>query len=583
MGKKKRGHPDIEEILARPWCYYCERDFDDLKILINHQKAKHFKCERCGRRLNTAGGEQLQFLRKGAANSARQGLSVHMTQVHKETLTTIDNALPNRSGLEVEIFGMEGIPEDIVQSHNQRVLQQFAQAEAERRAATGNPGPGGSAAGGPQKKPKFEPPSDLKKRLAEHKAKKAVEEAAGISSGNDTPGGAGESIQSPGNYVSHNFYYDWLRLIQPQPGSGSPGYPQQQNPFGPPPSNATYSSFPQTYGQPPPVFQPQPPPFQQQPPPFSQPPQQSFSPPGPQFPISQGFGPPQQFQGLGGPGPSPGPGPGPGFPPPQYQGNPSQFQNGPPQGPPQFQNGPPPQFQHGPPTQFQNGPPPQFQNGPPPQFQNGPPPHFNNGLPQQFQGGPLQMHNGPPQSFGAGSPPPFQHSQFQPPRTNTPPQHSGISQRPASLPPAPGLPQRPSFGAPPVNHHQMQQMHQGQLPGPPSNHAYHLQQNSNGGPGAPPSFKGSPSNSLPEPLKKLSDNATSLDDLVSGAAKDADKAASGPEVKPQEEPEAAGGTKEEKKGKKEKDKSMKLIYSDNEVSPEEKMAQMPRYAFAPSQ
>jgi len=57
MGKKKRGHPDVEEILARPWCYYCERDFDDLKILINHQKAKHFKCERCGRRLNTAGGK----------------------------------------------------------------------------------------------------------------------------------------------------------------------------------------------------------------------------------------------------------------------------------------------------------------------------------------------------------------------------------------------------------------------------------------------------------------------------------------------------------------------------------------------
>jgi hypothetical protein len=23
VGKKKRGHPDIEELLARPWCYYC--------------------------------------------------------------------------------------------------------------------------------------------------------------------------------------------------------------------------------------------------------------------------------------------------------------------------------------------------------------------------------------------------------------------------------------------------------------------------------------------------------------------------------------------------------------------------------
>lgn len=57
--KKKRQNPEIEDLLARPWCYYCERDFDDLKILIHHQKAKHFKCERCARRLNTAGGEYL--------------------------------------------------------------------------------------------------------------------------------------------------------------------------------------------------------------------------------------------------------------------------------------------------------------------------------------------------------------------------------------------------------------------------------------------------------------------------------------------------------------------------------------------
>ena len=35
-----------------------ERDFEDLKLLISHQKAKHFKCDRCGKRLNTAGGMQ---------------------------------------------------------------------------------------------------------------------------------------------------------------------------------------------------------------------------------------------------------------------------------------------------------------------------------------------------------------------------------------------------------------------------------------------------------------------------------------------------------------------------------------------
>lgn len=39
-----------------PWFCAGERDFEDLKLLISHQKAKHFKCDRCGRRLNTAGG-----------------------------------------------------------------------------------------------------------------------------------------------------------------------------------------------------------------------------------------------------------------------------------------------------------------------------------------------------------------------------------------------------------------------------------------------------------------------------------------------------------------------------------------------
>jgi hypothetical protein len=37
----------------------------------------------------------------------------------------------------------------------------------------------------------------------------------------------------------------------------------------------------------------------------------------------------------------------------------------------------------------------------------------------------------------------------------------------------------------------------------------------------------------------------------------------------------------EKKVKKEKDKNTKMVYSDNEVSPEEKMAKLPRYAFVP--
>ena len=37
----------------------------------------------------------------------------------------------------------------------------------------------------------------------------------------------------------------------------------------------------------------------------------------------------------------------------------------------------------------------------------------------------------------------------------------------------------------------------------------------------------------------------------------------------------------DKKGKKDKDKAIRLVYSDEEISPEEKMAKLPRYAFVP--
>ncbi|MCJ1281108.1 hypothetical protein MMC26_000426 [Xylographa opegraphella] len=493
MGKK-RGHPDVEEILSRPWCYYCERDFGDLKILINHQKAKHFKCERCGRRLNTAGG-----------------LSVHMTQVHKETLTTIENALPNRSNLDVEIFGMEGIPDDVVSSHNQRVLSQFAQAEAERRATTGNPGPGGLGTG-VIKKPKVEEISDLKKRLAEHKAKKAAEQAVGISSGDATPvdGAHGSPGPGPGYGQSPSF-------------AGSPPF-QPQMPYGGPQNGSTYASYPQTYGQPGMTFQ-QPQVFPQQSPGFGSPPIQ-------QYPQHQAFPPPQQY-------PTP--------------GNP-------------------------------NFAPPQFHNGPQAQFSSG-----------------------PPRPFGAGSPPiPFhQQPQYQPPRTQTPPQTLPMTMRSGSLPIAPGLPQRPSFGAPPVNAFQMQQMHQGQIPGP-SNPSPITQQGQNvqhamlpqvvGGPGFDKSQNGSLSQSTSQ-ASNVNGSAPSIAPL--NAPETTQEKSSNSEVTPEvpipencsniatltaTQPEGKAGEPQlEKKSKKEKekDKDTRMVYSDNETSPEEKMAKLSRYAFNP--
>lgn len=126
-----------------------------------------------------------------------------MNQVHKETLASVDNALGNRASLDVEIFGMEGIPEDVVQAHNQRIIQQYYQAEADRRAATGNPSPGANTGAG-SKKPKFESPAELKKRLAEHKARMVEQTATGGNSGGNTPG-TGQSpalAHSPIAFVS---------------------------------------------------------------------------------------------------------------------------------------------------------------------------------------------------------------------------------------------------------------------------------------------------------------------------------------------------------------------------------------------
>ncbi|KAK4132739.1 hypothetical protein BT67DRAFT_425092 [Trichocladium antarcticum] len=199
MGKKKRGHPDVEDLLGRPWCYYCERDFEDLKLLISHQKAKHFKCDRCGKRLNTAGG-----------------LSVHMNQVHKENLTSVENALPNRQGLDIEIFGMEGVPEEIIQQHNQRIIQNFYTAQAERQAATGNPPRGLSGDQGPTKKIKYESPEELKKRLAEHRAR--VKAGGGI----PAPAAAPVDGLSP---AQGNPPFPPPQQAFPYPPPGVPAYP----------------------------------------------------------------------------------------------------------------------------------------------------------------------------------------------------------------------------------------------------------------------------------------------------------------------------------------------------------------------
>lgn len=129
------------------------------------------------------------------------GLSVHLNQVHKETLDHVENALPNRQGLDVEIFGMEGIPADILDQHRNRIIQNFYQAQEDRRVATGNPLPG--QAKPPKKKLKMETPEELKARLADHRAKVAAAKAAGLPHPgiSVSPAAGAPANASPGAFV----------------------------------------------------------------------------------------------------------------------------------------------------------------------------------------------------------------------------------------------------------------------------------------------------------------------------------------------------------------------------------------------
>lgn len=148
---------------------------------------------------------------------------------------------------------------------------------------------------------------------------------------------------------------------------------------------------------------------------------------------------------------------------------------------------------------------------------------------------------------------PFQPQQPLQMRTHTPPQPAAIPPRPPSLPAAPGLPQRPSFNPPQVNSWQMQAMHHGQLP---------VQS-----PSAP---------SIPVPEIGVESAAKAAERLISEESKRADEMTQKPT--PAIAPEEAS---EGKPAKKEKSKATRLVYSDSETSPEEKMAKLPRYAYVP--
>ncbi|KAJ1644106.1 hypothetical protein LPJ64_004175 [Coemansia asiatica] len=124
MGRKKS-----RKLVLKPWCWYCEREFEDEKVLIQHQKAKHFKCHICAKRLNTA-----------------NGMVIHVAQVHKENIKHVPNALPGRDKPDLEIFGSMGIPEEDVIDYEQRMSEKLGEPTAKKQRLQNSSGGGGAVA-----------------------------------------------------------------------------------------------------------------------------------------------------------------------------------------------------------------------------------------------------------------------------------------------------------------------------------------------------------------------------------------------------------------------------------------------------
>ncbi|KRX08130.1 hypothetical protein PPERSA_01675 [Pseudocohnilembus persalinus] len=92
MGRKKR---DTSYLL--PFCYYCDKSFNNEIILHQHQKATHFRCQKCTKKFSTA-----------------ESLKAHLSNAHKEQISKIPKSIQNRDSSDLKIFGMQGVPRPFI-------------------------------------------------------------------------------------------------------------------------------------------------------------------------------------------------------------------------------------------------------------------------------------------------------------------------------------------------------------------------------------------------------------------------------------------------------------------------------------
>ncbi len=93
MGRKKR-----EEVTPKPFCYYCDKEFETVHILLKHQKNRHFSCKECRKKFSKAGS-----------------IVTHCMTKHNITQSRVANAKKGRDSLSMNIYGMVCGPDEIIE------------------------------------------------------------------------------------------------------------------------------------------------------------------------------------------------------------------------------------------------------------------------------------------------------------------------------------------------------------------------------------------------------------------------------------------------------------------------------------
>jgi len=110
-GKKRK---DAGAPAGKPFCYYCDREFGTETQVLQHQKAKHFRCPYCRRHFHSA-----------------PSICGHVEQVHGGKFEAVPEAIQGREDPKEDIQGMKGVP-----LIDENVAKRFKAAMGEPVAST---------------------------------------------------------------------------------------------------------------------------------------------------------------------------------------------------------------------------------------------------------------------------------------------------------------------------------------------------------------------------------------------------------------------------------------------------------------